>query len=284
MRFHLALMIPTERFHWLYAYKEVIESIQWGLAQLGHQVSYGIGHYESDAINIIFGHRLLTVESLKKLPGNTIIYNLEQIEGLSVEDIYRNESNKYCFENFQMWEYSIFQKNMWKKLSTLYPVKFVKIGYAPVLSRIKRKKYQNIDVLLYGATVNKRLKIYHELCCAGLRSVYLCGIYGKLRDDQISESKIILNINKYDQTKIFEIVRVSYLMANKKAVLSDSSTESSIEDDLTGIVRMVKEDNIIEECVKLLGNDKERKLLEEIGYEAIIKRDIREILSEAIEL
>jgi hypothetical protein len=277
-------MIPNKRIHWLYAYKDVIDSIQWGLEQLGHQVSYGLNYIENNALNIIFGHRLLTVELLKKLPKNTIIYNLEQIEGLTVDDIFRNESNKYCFENFQMWEYSIFQKNMWNKIPTFYPVKFVKIGYAPVLTRIKKKIYQEIDVLLYGATVNKRLKIYHDLCCAGHKTVFLCGIYGKLRDDLISQSKIILNINKYDRTKIFEIVRVSYLMANKKAVLSDKSTELTIESDLTDSVRMVNEDSIVDECSNLLVNNNERKLLEERGYEAIIKRDIREILSDALQL
>jgi hypothetical protein len=112
--------------------------------------------------------------------------------------------------------------------------------------------------------------------------VYLCGIFGALRDDLISQSKIILNINKYTTTKIFEIVRVSYLFANRKCILSDNTTANAVEEDVQDAVYFMNLDTIIEDCVRMLDCDDVRVQLEERGYEAIIKRDIRDILKQVI--
>jgi hypothetical protein len=281
MKFHLVNIIPNERFHWMHAYDEVIETICWGLAELGHDVTCGINYFETKSINILFGHRFVSVDFLRSLPRNTIIYNLEQIKGLSKEDILRNESNIYCINNFQIWEYSQFQKEIWEGLNPKYPPVVVKIGYAPVLSKITKLEY-NIDVLIYGEATNNRLEIYRLLSCAGIRSVFLCGIFGSLRDNLISQSKIILNINKYSVTKIFEIVRVSYLFANKKAVLSDISTCNAVEEEIKDAVYFINNYNYVDECLRILDSDTERVTLEERGYDAIIKRDIRSILSSVI--
>lgn len=281
MKYNIVNIIPGERMHWLHAYDEVIETIIWGLREFGHEVTHGINKFEMNSINILFGHRFLSVDSLRELPRNTIIYNLEQIKGLSREDILRNESNAYCIENFRIWEYSSFQRDIWESLNPKYPPTVVRIGYAPILTRIPKREYA-IDVLLYGETTNDRLRIYHLLSRAGIRCVYLCGIFGALRDDLISQSKIILNINKYTTTKIFEIVRVSYLFANRKCVLSDNSTAHAVEEDVQNAVYFMKGDTIIEECVRMLDCDDERVLLEERGYEAIIRRDISEILKQVI--
>jgi len=281
MKYNIVTIIPNERMHWLHAYDEVIETIVWGLRELGHDVSIGINKFEMRSINILFGHRYLSVETLKELPNNTIIYNLEQIKGLSKEDILGNEANRYCIENFKIWEYSGFQNDIWESLNPKFQPAVVKIGYSPVLSRIPKHEYA-IDVLLYGETTNDRLRIYHTLSQAGIKSVFLCGIFGPARDSIIAQSKIILNVNKYTITKIFEIVRVSYLFANKKCVISDNTTANAVEEDVQNSVHFIQRDNIVEECIRILDSDAERVLLEENGYEAIIARDIRDILKSVI--
>ena len=54
----------------------------------------------------------------------------------------------------------------------------------------------------------------------------MCRRFGAgLRDDLIARAKVVLNINKH-QAKIFEIVRVSYLMANAKAVVLQGASVS----------------------------------------------------------
>ena len=279
MKYHLTNINLNDKVLWPRAYDEVIETIQWGLTELGHEVTSGLNFIELNKVNILFGHRLLTIEQLENTPKNTIIYNLEQMYGLSVDDI--RDIDKYAAENFQIWDYSSYHKDIWESLNPKYPPEIVPIGYAPILTRIPKAEY-NIDVLIYGETSNDRLRLYHLLCCAGIKAVYLCGIYGALRDDLISQSKIILNISKHDKVKTFEIVRASYLFANKKAFITDNSTADTIENDIKEAVYFFDRDTIVNDCERILASDSERTLLENRGYEAMVKRDIRKILASAV--
>src|SRR3978361_1000209 len=62
------------------AYQEVIETVCWGLRQLGHHATLSVNGCADDATNILFGAHLLP-ELLLASPDNTIYYNLEQISG-----------------------------------------------------------------------------------------------------------------------------------------------------------------------------------------------------------
>ena len=56
--FHIVHFVPTERHHGLYGYNEVIETITWGLQQLGHVVTYAKNQFLPEARNIVFGHQM----------------------------------------------------------------------------------------------------------------------------------------------------------------------------------------------------------------------------------
>ena len=118
-----------------------------------------------------------------------------------------------------IWDYSKANLDPWKMLGAT-SVKIVPIAYAPILTRILKPAEQDIDVLLYGISGGKRLEAFQILSQAGLKVMFFSGLYGDARDQLIARSKIILNVNLYNFAQIFEIVRVSYLLANKKAVVS----------------------------------------------------------------
>ena len=86
-RFHLVHWIPNKRMHGLNGYKEVIDTIQWGLEQLGHNVTFGLNSIISDATNIIFGAQTMDTATIAALPSNTIIYNFEQLRNIPVNAI-----------------------------------------------------------------------------------------------------------------------------------------------------------------------------------------------------
>ena len=81
MNFHLAHIVPSKILHGLNGYKEVIDTVQWGLQQLGHSAVYGLNNISTTAINIIFGVQVLSMELINKLPPETIVYNFEQAKG-----------------------------------------------------------------------------------------------------------------------------------------------------------------------------------------------------------
>jgi hypothetical protein len=277
-RFHIAHIIPNPRLHGLHGYKEIIETVSWGLEQLGHEVTYAVNNFARNATNIVFGAQMTPMDMLKTLPTDTVIYNFEQMRGLDANTI--KPEVKYCASRFMIWDYSPSNTDTWQALGS-QRVRVVPVGYAPILTRIAKQQPQDIDVLIYGLTSDKRLNAFHALARSGLTTLFVCGLYGTARDDLISRSKIVLNINQYEQ-RVFEIVRVSYLLANRKAVLSDLEPDASIENDIKDCIRSFAPLTLVRDCYALVESESERSRLEEAGFAAFSKRPITPILEHAL--
>lgn len=281
MKFHVAHIIPDPRLHGLNGYKEVIETVIWGLEQLGHKVTYSVNRLSADARNIVFGGQMLSLEAQKDLKDDTIIYNFEQLNHLDSTTV-RPEIKSYL-TRFQIWDYSEFNLDFWSRLGPKYNVRIAPVGFAPILERISKATKQDIDVLIYGLTNELRLNAFNALAKAGLSTVFVCGLYGTARDELISRSKIIANFSLYTEAQIFEIVRVSYLLANRKAVVAHKEAKTRIESDIGSAVKFSATITFLQDVVDLIQNDGKRRELEERGYETIKKRDIKSILVRALE-
>jgi hypothetical protein len=106
---------------------------------------------------------------------------------------------------------------------------------------------------------------------------------GAARNELISRATVVLNINLYPHTRIFEIVRVSYVLANRKAVVADLDIDTSLEDDIRPVVKFAATlQQLVASCESLANNDRERGKLEELGFSCISRRDIRDILKNAL--
>ncbi len=278
-KFHLFHAIPHPRMHGLNGYKEVIESVEWGLRQLGHDVTYAVNTFSPDAINIVFGAQVLPIAVLEQLPKNTIVYNFEQLRGISPRDI--REELAFVAQRFSVWEYSESNLNTWSSLG-VRAVTHVPVAYAPILSRIAKEVNQEIDVLIYGLSCEKRISVFHNLSVNGIKVAFASGLYGELRDMLISRSKLVANVNLYDDSRIFEVVRCSYLLANRKAVIAVVDPGTYVEDLYLNAIDVSDMDSFVEDCEFLLNDDQERQALEERGFEAFSKTDIRIVLRDAL--
>ena len=277
--YHIVHFVPTERHHGLYGYIEVIQTLTWGLEAMGHTVSYGKNQFAVDAKNIVFGVQMAGWEILTALPKGTIVYNLEQFHKHAFSD-HGKDVFEFLVRNFEMWDYSEDNILLWNKHGPQFPVSKVPIGYAPILTRIPKAETQDIDVLIYGSPSENRVEIFRRLCSMGLRVMFLYGFYGEARDALIARAKVVLNIGQYDRT--FEIVRVSYLMANRKAVVADLYEDITIERDIVGGVLFVNFDQVTAGCNHLLEHQDARLDLEEAAYQTISKRSILSILDMAL--
>jgi hypothetical protein len=280
MKFHLVHIVPTERHHGMHGYREIAETVQWGLRELGHEATLALNQFASDAVNIVFGAQVLTEEGLNGLPPDSIVYHLEQFRGIRASDI--RPGTHGAVARFRFWEYSAANLPTFKLLKCKYEPVLVPVGWAPILERIPEAAAPDIDVLFYGLTNELRLSIFHALCTEGLRCVYACGLYGAARDDLISRAKLVLNLNMYAFSRIFEVVRVSYLLANAKAVVSDIHPDSFIEEDMKGALAFAPPEQIVSTCLGLLQNEAQRRQLAERGREIFRQRDIRGILRQAL--
>lgn len=279
-KFHIVHIIPDSRLHILNGYNEVIKSLIWGLRCFGHEVSYAINQPRLDARNIVLGANMVYGPVIDALPADSIIYNLEQMSVLSelppVKEHMRQLSHR-----FTIWDYSESNSPGWKALNEQCDLRLVPIGYAPILSSIDKAEVQDIDVLIYGGPSENRLKVFTDLCLARLTVLFVFGLYDKARDELIARSKLVLNIS-HGGASVFSIVRTSYLLANRKAVIADARPGLQVDSDLIGAMKFAELDRFVEACQHYLDDDNARTQLEESGFETFKRRDIRVILGQAL--
>jgi hypothetical protein len=282
-KFNLVHIVPNESLpaaHGLLGYTELVDTLHWGLVDIGFTTTRTANSFAADKINIVLGAQMLPDAELCRLPPNTIIYNFEQIARTPVDRL--KPEIRTIGERFRVWEYSEANIATWSAIGTRYPVTLVPVGWAPVLKRIDPNKAQDIEVLIYGLPGQLRLEVFSDLCLRGLKCVFLCGLYGQARDNFIARSKLVLNINQHE-SRIFEVVRVSYLLANAKAVIADAHADMLIEPDIKGAVVFCQPRDMFQMCWDLLHDDEARLQLGLRGQSAFQARHISPILRSALE-
>jgi len=281
LRFHIVHVVPDPGLHGLYGYREVIETLQWGLTALGHEATVAENAFADGLINVVLGFQMLGDAFLEAAPPETIVYNFEQLAGLEADAL--KPAYRIAARRLHVWDYSEHNLPSWERLQPARRVIHVPVGFAPILARIPRDTPQDIDVLFYGVPSQRRLALFSHVCQTGVRCMFACGLYGGARDGLIARSRLILNVDLSDARRIFEVVRVSFLLANAKAVVAALGPHTLVAPDLRDAVAFAPVDGIAGKCLELLADEPARRQLEARGEEAIRKRDIRPILSRALE-
>jgi hypothetical protein len=280
-RFHIVHVVPDPKLHGLYGYREVIETLQWGLASLGHPTTVATNAFSAGSVNIVLGFQMLPEADLDRAPPDTIVYNFEQLAGIAPDAL--KSAYRAAARRLRVWDYSEHNLATWATLDPARKVVHVPVGWAPILARIPRDVAQDIDVLFYGVPGQRRLAVYSQLCQTGASCVFACGLYAASRDSLIARAKLVLNVDLNDTRRVFEIVRVSYLLANAKAVVAALHAHTLVEADLRDAVAFSAPDRLPATCLELLANEPLRRELEARGEQAIRARDIRAILGRALE-
>lgn len=276
-RVRLALIRSPRNPH-SFALNEAMEFLLYSLRTLGCHADRAENELIADGPNIIFCAGLLAKNTALALPDNCIIFNSEQILSGSPFD---SEDYRGLLQRFPVWDYSA--RNL-ENLRTFLPpdrLHYVPIGYVPELTRIVPAAREDIDVLFYGSLNDRRQKILTELSAAGLIVKYVFGVYGAERDQLIARSKVVLNVHFYP-TKIFEIIRVSYLLANRKAVVSEFSPDTEIIRELRDAVALAGYEQLVDTCRSLVYDTPRREALARRGIECFSRLTFREELIAAI--
>ncbi|MBC8014624.1 MAG: hypothetical protein H7X79_02645 [Sporomusaceae bacterium] len=262
------------------AFQEVANTLIYGLQSLGYNAVITENNFSDRNINIILGAHLIAEDQIDKIPLSSIIYNLEQFDPKSM----LNSTTFRMLQMFTVWDYSKRNIEKLRERGCSNQLHHVPIGYVPELTCIAKAPIQDIDVLFYGSMNARRQRIIEELRKNGLTVVSLFGAYGEERDGFISRAKLIINIHFYDSS-ILEIVRISYLLANRKAVVAECHAGTEFADDLKTAVALVTYDQLVATCIELVKNDEKRQLFEKNGFECFSMRNessiLRDVLSES---
>lgn len=254
-----------------HAFDEVAMSVRCALLALGHTVvAFGEGNR---AHNIVFGGHLLHHE---QIPPNAILYNLEQ----STVDWVKRLAGHYS--RYTVWDYSATNVRYWQENGIW--ARHVPIGYVPELSLmgLQRPAFESgrdIDVLFYGMVENRRATVLDQVIRRGLNTVVLQNTFGNQRDSFIQRAKVALNIHAYPHS-VFEIVRCSYLWANRVAVLTEPAVD--IEEHQHAVC-IAPYEGLADMCAKLVHDVAWRHELESRAFEHFTRRPMTEFLKRAIE-
>lgn len=260
------------------AFAELADTLRYGLEALGMTVERVENQFSPTAVNLVLGWHLLREAQEQELPPQCILYNLEQMDDRNRE--LRDRLIRLSSQ-CEIWDYS--RRNIELLHAAGFPasIQLVPIGSMPGLSRIESALDQDIDVLFYGSINGRRNRAIEALRGAGLRVHVAFGVYGKDRDALISRSKVVLNLHYYE-TSIFEMVRVSYLWSNRKAVVAERHQATEVEAGLEGAARFVPYGQLVAACQDLVADTAARKALEVRAYEIMSARDEAEILNRVL--
>lgn len=270
------------------AFRECMMFCYYGIKSLGYETSWLDGKIDPEAINIVFGSGATEWRTLSAQAPHIIIYNMEQV---SPEVPWFDLTYFHQLMNTQVWDYNL--RNIEKLKAAGVPnIQYVPLGYCPELTEIADPTLetstpieQDIDVLFYGSISPRRKRTLDAIRARGLNVVSTENfqMLGSDRTKFIARAKVVLNIHYYETVGIFEIVRVSYLLANRKAVVSELSPHTDIDPDIKEAIVSGTLDELPELCWQLVQDHDRRAAVERRGFDIFSQRQVDKILKPAIE-
>lgn len=260
-------------------FREVAETLHAGLVELGHDCVLSTdpgGAGMAGRRQVVLGSNLVPDRGIE-LPGDAVLYNLEQVYGGSP---WMTPGLVALFQRHTVWDYSPSNAAALGAFG-VRAGHVLPIGYAPVLTRIEPAAERDIDVLFVGSFNDRRRAVLNQMRARGLRVHTQFGVYGRERDALIARSKVVLNTHFYD-AKVLEIVRISYLLANRCVVLSEPGADPAESAWLSGGVAFAPYDQLAERAVSLVADAAERARLSRGGFELMRGRPIAPMLREAV--
>jgi hypothetical protein len=257
------------------ALQELIEAVFHGLGQLDQNVTLG---HTPDAIPqnaILIGAHLLSPEQCDRVPDHAIVYNSEH-----ANSEWMNQHYRALLRRVVVWDYSLDNAHM---LQTRlgHPVQHVPLGYVPQFTRIRPRTTEDIDVLFCGSYSERRGAVFNAIRAHGLTVHHAFGVYGAERDELIARAKLVLNVHAY-LPGAFEVVRVSYLLANRKAVVSEVNPQEQIDADLDGAFVAAAYADIAAKVIELVADAPARAACGLAGYRKFTSRNQAAILRQAL--
>lgn len=129
-------------------------------------------------------------------------------------------------------------------------VQHVPFGCVPEMRRPRvLVMKEDIDVFFYGHLTPRRQFIIDACKKAGLRVESSGDCWGVEKDSLVQRSKIVLNLRKSPGVGEIEAVRLAYLIANGKCVVSEIAAGA---DRFNGVVEFADIEDIPQRCVEFL--------------------------------
>jgi hypothetical protein len=242
-------------------FEETALALSEAFGQLGYAAPIVTDPANIKGRAVVLGTNLLKYVP-RSLPENLILYNLEQVQ---LDSPWFDQAHIELLRHYPVWDYS--SRNIQALAALGVKASLCGIGYSPALTRIPHSLVQDIDVVFIGSINERRAAVLEALRRRGMKVFAGAGLYGSERDAVFGRAKIVLNLHHYE-AQVFEIVRVSYLLANRLCVVSETGLDNELEDPLRNGVAFVNYRDLVAVCHHLLQRPEERRRLANSGFEA----------------
>lgn len=279
MRLTVAVVSPPGYVH-AGAFSEVAESLHHSLLALGHESVIVVGdRFPQDRPAIVLGTNALPFMDVR-LPPRSALYNLEQVQRGS--PWFTDAALDLLRRHPLVWDYS--RRNVAALAEAGVRAALVPIGYVAQMSRIPwlPDSMRDIDVLFAGSPNDRREAVLTALEARGLRVRRLFGTYGAERDVIAARAKIVLNVHYFD-ARVIEVVRLSYMLANRRFVVSEAGADRAEDADLADGIVFADYAGLADECSRWLSaTEKERRLVADAGFRAMASRPATTAIADAV--
>lgn len=253
------IVSPTGYIH-SRCFDEVALGLREAFLALGHAARIVTSAADIEGQPIVLGANLLAALKMEA-PAGAILYNLEQI---SPESTWLSAEYLSLLKRHPVWDYS--RRNIAMLAERDISAVLCGVGYVPALTRIQPAANKDLDVCFIGSINDRRRHVLQRLQGLGVKLAIGSGLYGADRDAVFSRSRIVLNLHFYE-AQVLEIVRVSYLLANRICVVSETGRDPELEAPLADGVAFAPYQDLAQTCVALIGDDLARDQLAQRGFE-----------------
>lgn len=242
-------------------FEEAALALSEGFTELGFTAPIVTDPAAIEGTAVVLGTNLLhNIQG--PLPPKLILYNLEQVQK---DSPWFTPEYRQLLRRYPVWDYS--QRNIEALATDGVKATLCGIGYSPGLTRIPHAMVQDIDVLFVGSVGPRRGVVFDEMLRRGIRLHVAFNVYGAERDQLVARSKIVLNLHQFE-AQVFEIVRVSYLLANRVCVVSEVGRDAALESPFDRGIAFAYYGQLIAACQTLLARPDERRRFANAGFEA----------------
>ena len=273
-RYSIWIVSPPNYLH-SHAFDEVAIGLHAAFRALGLDAEIVRDSARLGDVTIVLGCNLLKAVAPPPPDKRLILFNLEQIAPNSP---WLTQDYLALLGRYPVWDYS--QGNIAELAKMGIRAAHCGIGYAPELTRIAPAP-EDIDVLFVGSVNERRLIVLKQLAAQGINVDARFNLYGPERDAFVARAKIILNVHFYD-ARLFEIVRVSYLLANRKCVVSETGSDMTFEGQFGSGIAFAPYAALADTCMRLLQNPDSRRAVAEAGFDRFKAMPQTEYLQRAL--
>ncbi len=213
-------IMPRGHVH-AHALDDVAEYLTAMLGACGMATTRTTNHIDVASVNVVVGGHLLAPAHIAGLPGDTIVFNSEQLaqaDNPLITPAYRD-----ALARFRVWDYSATNP-------PLIPHRRVTvIPFAYCAQMVREGVRAPGDALVFhGALTPRREAILSALRAAGVRLEVAFTEYGTARDVRLFRARAVLDLRKADDTAAATPIRCFYPLTNGVPVIAESSSDPTI--------------------------------------------------------